>query len=143
MKELKFRVWDKKLMHTVSSLIWCLGGTKWGGHEPIQGWCYLDPNFDWSYDIDRNDKPNTVDILMQWTGLKDCNETDIYEGDIVAVIMGCIVRNTFILEIKWDGNQEHVGFGLYEKQKYWDRLNSKYAKEYEIIGNIYENPDLM
>ena len=81
--------------------------------------------------------------LMEVTGLKDKNGKEIYEGDLVRYIDGdkeiiCPVR--FIKKyacfgVEW-GNGLSVTF---------EYLISFYAKpeELEVVGNIYENPELL
>ena len=82
--------------------------------------------------------------LMQYTGLKDRNGVEIYEGDIVY----CKVydkkhyaSNEGKREIYWG---KEFGF-CFREQEYTHGLPLSWGgyKDIEIIGNIYENPELL
>ena len=85
-----------------------------------------------------------VDV-MQFTGLKDKNGKEIYKGDILRIINEYDKVN--ITEVKFidGGFTVEDDFGEYDMTtigwaiNIWDNENSNY----EIIGNIYENPDLL
>lgn len=80
--------------------------------------------------------------LMQYTGLRDKNGKEIYEGDILK-------WNDNYLEVKWGS----VGWVLFSKLfsrfgfpdgKDCDETNTKgYTLNSEVIGNIYENKNLL
>ena len=81
--------------------------------------------------------------LMQYTGLKDKNGVDIYDGDICRCWGGTEFNGYYeynkIYEVKWQGSGfemmiDDCGYG-------W---NYSSGFEYiEIIGNIYENKELL
>ncbi len=84
--------------------------------------------------------------LMQYTGLKDKNYKEIYEGDIVAFNDELKMENTNIAEIIFDVNRGsfirrliHNIFG--ETNDLNLTLGS--ASVLEVIGNKYENPELL
>ena len=67
--------------------------------------------------------------LMQYTGLKDKNGTEIYEGDIVDVVNGITV-------VTYDD-------GCFRAKLNGSNYRLSGWKSVEVIGNIYENPELL
>ena len=125
MREIRFRGWDKRLMTGGP-----LGGRMWY-------WELGKVNFDLIQAIDDSNKGHVA--LMQYTGLKDKNGQEIYEGDIVKIKIPKTMPNGYlnlneyiddIKEVKWE-SIIGVGFNL---------IN---VSRYEVIGNIYENPELI
>ena len=74
-------------------------------------------------------------IVMQFTGLKDINDKEIYEGDILEICNGSI--NCF----PWMQKNSVVVFknGSFNVP-IWDFDSTHWIK---VIGNIYENPELL
>lgn len=67
-------------------------------------------------------------VVTQYTGLKDINGTEIYEGDILLwdeAEWGCINREV----VTWDYDQ------FYTRRNDWPQWC-------EVVGNVYENPEL-
>jgi uncharacterized phage protein (TIGR01671 family) len=125
MKPIKFRVWDGTLMlpaesiqfdtETVEVLIPC-DAFGCEGH-PIE------------YDFGNV-------VLMQYTGLKDRNGTEIYEGDILEITE----LSGRIGEYKVGRYTVNFDAGAYVAGSYRLGLVAHRAK---VIGNIYKNPELL
>lgn len=127
MREIKFRVWDllssKFRLDVVVTLDGKVFETQSAGNEI-------------------NDYTNQSDfILMQYTGLKDKNGVEIYEGDIVNALYEYDV---------WDETKRKVTEVV--KLKLSTNLDTEYTggpeevlhySDIEVIGNIYENQDLL
>ena len=82
--------------------------------------------------------PNEIN-LMQSTGLKDKNGKEIFEGDVVDYKGRKAI-------IKWHGSYASFIYRfvdeLQERASDWDPLFLA-CYHFEVIGNIYENPELL
>lgn len=80
--------------------------------------------------------------IMQYTGTKDNKGKEIYEGDIVK---GFINRWDFVEGVGYFEESisvieyEVIGFGIRDDSE----SNSWMWGHFEVIGNIYENPELL
>mgnify|MGYP000860651938 CR=1 FL=1 len=84
--------------------------------------------------------PDEVTI-MQSTGLKDKNGKEIFEGDVVYNGFRKTIVNygKQAIEEEFGAIREYVGFNLTLAYGYPEAV----PMNYEIIGNIYENPELL
>jgi uncharacterized phage protein (TIGR01671 family) len=89
---------------------------------------------EWIFSITRI-KPET---LGQFTGLHDKNKKEIYEGDVLTDFE----EKDFICIIKWEDNRGHWACYDY-KNRYIGFAFEYIANGLEVIGNIYENPELL
>lgn len=85
--------------------------------------------------------------LMQYTGLQDKNKKDVYEGDIIKTAYSGIYQVKFgeyDNGFKYEDNMRGFGIHLERISGPFDRIEEySDSQEGEIIGNIYENPDLL
>jgi len=129
MREIKFRAWDVKNNKFIDGYAITCDGTIFSFKE---GDCE-------DYIRGHADIPNT--ILIQYTGLKDKNGKEIYEGDIVSVCFVTGKENCEIVEEKgcyWV-SQKRTDYirDMAHDNLYW------HIDGCEVIGNIYENPELL
>ncbi len=129
---INFRIWDKEYKEMLYDPVHMLSteGRAYCNYETgkIKAW------------------PKDTYVIMQFTGLLDKNSKEIYEGDILEITLlsgfkylGEVkwdqLRVTYCLEYSW-GNRQTLSF-------FADNILPKTSEYTKIIGNIYENPELL
>ena len=145
MIEIKFRAWDveNKIMVYPGDKLKISGDE---GYSHINQPFAIDLTDD--YDVEfRNKKPS---IIMQYIGIEDIKGYEIYEGDILKGHDGFIYRiwrvcggfatNVHVEKFKKDINMDYP-FPLQPLAD--EQTVSYFENSCEIIGNIYENPELL
>lgn len=121
MREIKFRAWDieEKYMFPIDTISFPVGGISVYGPGVGGGWSKVN-----------GDHHKETIILEQFTGLRDKNGKEIYEGDIISG-----ASNLGIGIVTWNYNS-------------WVLINhfldaDAMLDDGEVIGNIHENPELV
>lgn len=116
-REIKFRAWDGVDLLPVQIINWATEMIELGDGEQT---------------IKFANMPNA--ILMQYTDLHDKNGTEIFEGDILRFDYGEIKK------VEYSAIEDYyVGFLPFDGNFEYDN----HAHQCEVIGNIYENPELL
>ena len=136
MRKIKFRAWDKesqKIYYVVTL-----------DTESVYGKCEVpiirvktgkmldeyQPEYKTVYDY----------TLMQYTGLKDKNGKEIYEGDIVENTTQTVYLGDKF-EVVW--NKNYAGYQLMSNGFTSNIPLIQNFMSYKVIGNIFENPELI
>lgn len=134
MREIKFRAWDK----TVNKMSKVIRITYSDVQHTTVNYQYINDKGKKRDDLSLlDDDGHGTIVLMQYTGLKDKNGKEIYEGDIVKVFD------------RYE-NRQFTGCVIYEDGTYFIDVMSEDERECvwcdyetEITGNIFENPELL
>ena len=128
MRDIKFRVWDGEKIVSISRALFndsvCVQHNRDDGFD-------IEPTFD------------SV-VLMQFTGIADRNGVDIYEGDLIKNQHGRtaeVAWNKFIASFDSEFVSDD-GSAPPHQDKSHGFHNASWRYEVEVIGNIYESPDI-
>ena len=130
MENIKFRVWDKddEEMREVENIH--VGGNR----KQVAVWNEENDCCEWVYNYE----------LMQYTGFKDMNGKEIYEGDILKDVLES--KNG---EKRIYYNEIFYSDGCFQVRDLDNSINFlfEYAHKgvvyMEVVGNVYENPELI
>ncbi|MBU5424986.1 YopX family protein [Tissierella pigra] len=148
MREIKFRTYSKEdeEMYYSNEMHWNID---FHFNENGNLKCYINYSYADSFG-DEHDQWVELDNIMQYTGLKDKNGKEIYEGDICkytfdlpnssyATENGLKIRISKVFWSDWRGS-----FAIGNSLANNDLFNYvRNGNRVEVIGNIYENPELL
>lgn len=123
MKEIKFRFWYKGGAAGDKMVYWHPGQTK---EERIDFEVYM-----------------AHGGAMQFTGIRDRNDKEIYSGDIIKIIIDGDEDLILIREIVWVEGLGCWNLFTHLLNNHMFNSSPREALMFEVIGNIFETPDLV
>lgn len=124
-REIKFRAWDSVMNEMFYD-------------SELSNGDLLVIHMDGRLELSDDDTYKVSDFnILQFTGLRDENGKEIYEGDIVKVA-GFSPRNYLVI---WD--EDYGSWILREDVSLMEeRIRYEHFKNSQVVGNIYENPNM-
>ena len=132
MRNFKFRAWDIENKNMLYDFLWTLSPMN---EVEMEGGSIIYWQSGHRYPV----KGNTLDFeIMQFTGMFDKNNKEIYEGDFVSSIVKLkkFEPSTAIQKVIYERNKFQLSPSLWRSL---DDLSSEYTRE--VIGNVFENPE--
>lgn len=151
MREIKFRVWHKptKKYVTMSQEDWSYGKGK-VKYKDSGDFLAISHDGFLCHEGYGNGAANVEDsenyVVQQYTGLKDKNGVEIYEGDIIIFDNSDIGGQRYKGIVEWntDPTLDGLCFGLFIPPKFGGKsgwLRCDFLGELEVVGNIFEGVD--
>ena len=138
MREIKFRAWHTKKNCWLPDWLYRM----LSGGPLVESSEYETDSGEWVFSAE-DEAAEGEYILEQFTGLRDKNGREIYEGDIVNIVQRpCWYKGYEKTVVKWD----EIGFYPWtdvSSEIDRDYLASRLPEDIEVIGNIHENPELL
>lgn len=132
MREIKYRVWDKERKTYEEPIL--------DGYVLTQGGVLFGSSVldDWMTEINEDSV-----VLEQYTGLKDAEDVEIYEGDIIRIDNGGIEKVEFgrqAEEEDFGAFYTYLGYNFFLG---WSYESPEDLYKIEVIGNVHQNPELL